>query len=168
MILKRKIAKARLRLGKKHSTSQHHLQDKVEMTGCQKYQDSLRLKNVYKNFTRAICNFILSEISTPYLQPIAEELNIGINEFREFIGRKREEIRGVIELRGFLISQSQDSLKLSCFKKAFQKMAEIFIKFFAANWICSSKLEYKLDYLKFRHHLLKKVKNPSLLHSKLV
>jgi len=175
MILKRKIAKAKTLMLKKQKkvafnsgtsikVDPLHCHRSNELEPAQKYQETLKLKNVYKNFTRAICTFIISNISLPYLPKIALELGFEEKELKDYIKMKKEDIKGVIELRGLLIIQNNDNSKIIAFKKAFQRLAEIFIKYFAANWICCSKLEYKLDYLKFRFQFLKKIKNPSLLY----
>jgi len=130
-----------------------------------KYQESPKLKNVFKNYARAICSFILSEISTPYLSKIAEEICFKEQDFRRYITEKKDGIKGIVELRGLLVVDIKHTVELVCFKRVFQRIAEIFIKYFASNWICSSKLEYKLDYLKFRHRLLKRIRNPASLTS---
>jgi hypothetical protein len=180
MILKKKIAKVRQILLKKLGPK--GLLEKIpgrmpilqerssasETDNASKYQSSLKLKNVCKNYTRAICNFILSDVSNMYLEGIAKEFQLDLEEFRGYVRDRREAIKGVNELRGFLIVQSKDSLKTCCFKKTFQKLSETFIKFFSVNWIFSSKLEYKLDYLKCRHKILKGIRDPSLLMSSLI
>jgi len=174
-ILKTKIAKANMfssrrtltptSKGKATSVDKihRHIQLRVTEEANKKYHEVLKLKNVYKNFTRSICSFIVSDASTPYLLPIAKELSFEEKEFKEYIRARKEDVKGIVELRGLLTIQVQDTAQVISFKKGFQRLAEVFIKYFAANWICCSKLEYKLDYLKFRHRFLKKIRNPSFL-----
>jgi len=177
MILKLKIAKARqlsMRLmskkvpGKRGSSTTKAFtcqEPKDEVTSAQKHNKILRSKNVFKNYTRAICNFIISDISNHYLLQLIEEFDFDIEEFKAYIREKKEGIKGIIELRGLLVVQAKDTLRIVSFKRVFQRIAEIFIKYFSVNWIFSSKLEYKLDYLKFRYSILRRIKRPILLDS---
>ena len=174
MILKRKIAKvrrllqARQRRGpmqrKDNQVEASYSRDLPEIT----YQETLKLKNVYKNYTRAICSFILSKIAIPYFPHVAEEEKFDLEGFRNYIKEKRHSVRGIIELRGLLIIEEKDDDKLRSYKTVFRDLAESFIKYFSVNWISGSKLEYKLDYLKFRYRLLRRIKNPEMLSSRLV
>jgi len=175
MLLKNKIVKARQHLLRRlHKNESLHtvISSKKALDSCrprsgvgasQYLKKNLKLKNVSKNYTRAICNFILSDISTPYLNRISQLLNFEEQAFRVYIQEKKEGIKGIVELRALLIIEKQDTLRLISYKKAFQSLAESFIKYFAVNWVFSSKLEYKLDYLKCRHRLLRKIRNPALL-----
>jgi len=86
-------------------------------------------------------------------------------EFREYIKERRDSIKGINEFRSFLIITSKDNPKLVSFKQAFQSLAESFIKYFSVNWVFTSKLEYKMEYLKCRHLILKRVRDPTLLSS---
>jgi len=123
---------------------------------------SLRLKNVSKNYGRAICNFILSDISKPYLDEAAREQRFDIANFCNYIQEKRSTINGIRELRSMLLIEAHDSEEEKAYKLAFQRISEIFVKYFAINWIFNSKLEYKLDYVKCRHKMLRRIKNPQL------
>ncbi len=122
----------------------------------------LSSKNVAKNYGRAICNFILSPLSEPYLIPLMEHYQIEERCFRKYVHDKRDGIVGMHELKGLLLIQNKDSVKIIGFKKSAQSLAETFIKFFSVNWIFSGKLTYKMEYLKFRNKLLRRVRNPEL------
>jgi len=176
MILKRKIArlKHRLFVRRLNSAQSKDAVDKTISEGesssettkvSDNYQHTNKYKNVYNSYTRAICTFIISKISTPYLVPTAKEFQFEEAEFKRFIYERRETIKGIVELRRLLVAELDDTLTILSFKKGFKKLAEIFIKYFAANWICTSKLEYKLEYLKFRHRFLKGIRDPTLLNS---
>jgi hypothetical protein len=56
----------------------------------------------------------------------------------------------------------RDNEKVKSFKKAFQELTEIFVKYFSVNWILNSKLQYKIEYLKCRYKILRRIKNPHL------
>jgi len=125
--------------------------------------EDLSHKNVAKNFGRAICNFILSDLADPYIVSIEECSVSEIKAFKKYIQDKKDGLSGVVELRALLLIQNKDSEKIAKFKRIFQKVAEIFIKYFSVNWIFSGKLTYKMEYVKYRNKLLRKIRNPELL-----
>lgn len=177
MILKKKIARNKqLRLqkyldmnGQPSQSSKTSLPAQPSLSSPKKQLSSetkaglsLRLKNVSKNYGRAICNFILTDISKPYLEDAKRRLDFELAEFYNYIKEKRSTINGIKELRSMLLVDHRDSDKVKTFKLAFQEISEVFIKYFAINWIFNSKLEYKLDYAKCRHKILRRVRNPQL------
>jgi len=125
--------------------------------------ENLSLKNLAKNYGRAICNFILLDIADPYLYAIPETSMIEVKAFRKYIQEKKDHLNGVAELRSLLVVQSKDTEKTINYKKVFQQLAQVFIKYFSVNWIFSGKLTYKLEYLKYRSKLLRKIRNPQTL-----
>jgi hypothetical protein len=177
MILKKKIERSNriflrklsIKMAQKVSTNSNSQKDPSLPSSVSQsrfnYQESLKLKNLCKNYTRAICTFILADAAIIYLELLVQELNISISEFRAYIKEKKDEVKGVNELRSLLIIQAKDSPKSCSYKKSFQRLAEIFVKYFSVNWIFSSKLEYRMDYLKARHRLLRRIKDPLLLVS---
>jgi len=176
MILKRKIAKAKQFILMKSPTSQNaRLASTDEPISCHFHFlshansskssiECLKSKTVYKHYTRAICQFIMSSASFPYLIPIATELNFEAQDFIQYIREIQPLIRGKISgLRGLLMILIEDSPTIISYKKAFQRLAVIFIKYFAPYWISTREVKCKLDYLKFRHRLLKEIRDHSLL-----
>jgi len=123
----------------------------------------LKYKNMYKNYGRAICTFILSQAAQNYLELTTAEYYMDLHSFLSFVREKKRSLDGIHELRALLLPALEDNNMVIIYKKAFKKMAEIFIKYFSVNWIYHSKLEYKLDYIKFRYKMLRKIMNPTLL-----
>jgi len=125
------------------------------LTPCQK------LQNITKNYGRAICNFILcDEHCEPYLTNTLCELNVEKRDFLNFIRGNKDGINGIKEFRGLLLVYSHDSNTLASYKKAFQYLSEIFIKYFSVNWIFSGKVIRKFEYLRDRNKMLRRVRNP--------
>jgi len=121
-----------------------------------------KLKNVIKNYGRAICNFILSEASSSYLEKVLKELSINRIEFLAYIREQRSYLKGISEFRHMLLPSPTDDERILLFKKAFQQLSEIFVKYFSVNWIFSGKLLYRIEYVKYRNKLLRRIKNPHL------
>jgi len=175
MHLKRKIANARRALLKKNTLESQKmcpgLKKRILRPGfvnigiktsysSEDHNLGLKLKNAPKNFGRAICNFILSDYSEPYLRNCIQKYQFSGQDFLKYIQEKRKHFQGIIEFRSLLLIESNDSELIQQFKLSFQYLAEIFIKFFSVNWIFNSRLEYKLEYLKCRHKFLRRIKNP--------
>jgi len=126
-----------------------------------KYSDRC-LKNAAKNFGRAICNFVLSELSEDYLVPLVTEYGVEKKKFKNFIKDKKDNLDGIESFRELLLVHDRDTKATSSYKKIFQKLGEIFIKYFSVNWIFAGKLTYKIEYLKFRYKMLRRIQNPEL------
>lgn len=181
-LLKRKIAIARDRLLNKGSDSSLKIKKKPiekvyssssdsessskrsRVTGepQSKYSDRC-LKNAAKNYGRAICNFILSEpLAEPYMIPLAAEFKVEIKKFKTYVKDKKDGLDGIDSFRDMLLIREKDSKTTSDFKAMFQRMGEVFMKYFAVNWIFGGKLTYRLEYLRFRHKMLRRIQNPHL------
>jgi hypothetical protein len=119
-------------------------------------------KNIAKNYGRAICSFALSDISEPYLSPLAEQYQIDPRSFRNYIDLRKEDLLGIEGFRALLLITERDSQEERSYKKIFQRLCEVFINYFSVNWIFSGKLSYKSEYLKLRFKMLRRVKNPEL------
>ena len=126
----------------------------------------LQAKNIVTNFGKAMATFAMGDLSTPYL---VKELEIkGFThlisplEFKEFVRSSKGTINSIDSLRNLLLVEENDSEKIIACKKCFQTLAEIFIKCFSVNWICSGRVTYKLEHLKFRHRMLRRIKNPEI------
>jgi hypothetical protein len=126
-----------------------------------KYSD-LCVKNAAKNFGRAICNFIVSKLGDPYLTPLVKAKNIEVKKYKSFIANKKNTLDGIDQFRELLLPSEEDSQEIKDFKFLFQQQGEIFIKYFSVNWIFDGRLSYKQEYLKFRHKMLRRIKNPHL------
>jgi len=117
-------------------------------------------KNVLKNYARAMMNFALSNLATSYLEEINKEENIDIKDFRAYIIEQKEAITSIKNLRGLLLVNQEDSTEEAAFKRLFQKVSMIFVKFFSVRWIYNSKIVEKLIHLKYRLRILRRLRNP--------
>jgi len=117
-------------------------------------------KNIVKNYGKALCAFAASDLSIPYLQDMKKEFSFEIHDFRSYIKDKKETINSIESLRRLLVESAGDSSEVKCYKKLFQKLSIIFLKFFAVNWIYHGKLTHKIAHLKFRFKMLRRIKNP--------
>jgi len=126
------------------------------------YSGMLQNKNLFKNYGRAICNFIASRLSDPYLEILTDGLEIERDELKCFVQQKKKFLAGIHEFIYLLEIQKNDSDRVACFKRLITKLSEIFIKYFAVNWIIHGKLQYKLFYLKSRQKILRNIR---LIHN---
>jgi len=126
----------------------------------------LQAKNIVTNFGKAIATFAMSELALPYLTLELEkegfENLIKPDEFVEFVKSSKGKINSIEGLRSLILIEENDSPKAVAFKKCFQTLAEIFIKFFSVNWIIHGRVTYKLEHLKFRFRMLRRIKNPEV------
>ena len=118
------------------------------------------MKNIALNYGKAIASFAISHLAIPYLNDHLERERIKMAEFIGFIKERKAMIRGIIGLRSLLLIEESDPRKIVAFKKVFQAISQIFIKYFSANWIMTGKLSDKMTYMKFRGNMLRRVQNP--------
>jgi len=162
-ILKKKILKARefSDKGKQKHRSDSRTYKASKSQQSQEQCLSVILKNASKNYGRAICNFILSaEAKDTYNKDVFSKFNVDPGEFLNYILEKKEGLNGIKEFRALLLITPNDDEKLISFKKAFQQLSVIFIKYFSVNWIFSGKLSHKMEYLRCRYKMLRRVQNP--------
>jgi len=119
-------------------------------------------KNIVKNYGRAMSSFACSEMAQPYLGPIAEEENVTVAGFHQWIQANKENIDGIERLRWLLIATPKDSASTVAYKKIFQSLCVIFLKFFTVNWIYGGKLTHKQVHLDYRFKMLRRVRNPEI------
>ena len=117
-------------------------------------------RNIVKNYGRAIASFCLSDIAVLYLDPLILEEEVQISRFKSFILSVKENIDGISSLRSLLLANRDDVKEVAKFKKIFQKICIVFIKYFSVNWIFSSKLKDKITHLNCRFKMLRRVMNP--------
>lgn len=125
----------------------------------------LETKNIVTNFGKAIVSFAASNLATPYLEMIVNQLqgeNVGIElmEFEAFIKNTKGNIGSIDSLRMLMLEDKIDTPLVSGCKRMFRMIAEVFIKYFSVNWIIHSRIAYKMAHLKFRHRMLRRVRNP--------
>ena len=127
----------------------------------------LETKNIVTNFGKAIATFAVSRLAEPYLFSILQKAkenaqDIQLTEFCTFVKQEKGKIGSIDSLRSLMLVEEHDSPRTAACKKAFQTIAEIFIKCFSVSWITHGRVTYKLHHLKFRHKMLRRIKNPEL------
>ena len=117
-------------------------------------------KNIVINYGNAMASFALSKLAIPYLQSSIDKGELDLQGFLEFLGSSKGKITGVEGLKSLLLVNCYDNEKVASYKKAFQMLCEVFIKYFSVNWIIHGKVTNKLVYLKYRTRVLIRVQNP--------
>ena len=117
-------------------------------------------KNIAKNYGSAIASFACSDLCKPYIKPLLRQEHITSNTFQKFAQHAKKSILGIDSFRNTLLIKTEDSEESAACKRIFQKIAEIFIKYFSVNWIFTAKIMHKLVYLKYRYKILRRVQNP--------
>jgi len=120
------------------------------------------VKNVVKNYGKAMCSFAYSDLARPYLEPIVKEEKVTVDGFSEWIQDNKERVDSIDSLRWLLLPTPKEDEDTVKYKRVFQKISEIFLKFFSLNWIYSGRLTHKETHLSFRRKMLRRVKNPVL------
>jgi len=69
---------------KKCQSSQEKTKDKV-LSGFQALEPSRAIKNIVKNFGRAICNFAASGLARPYLNDLIKKEEVDIRDFIQYV-----------------------------------------------------------------------------------
>lgn len=140
-----------------HKKSAPHSDGEVR---CKDPKLILVTKNVVKNYGRAIANFACSALSVPYLENIQKIIPFSLNTFLDYAAQVKGVIQSITSFRDAILVKENDSITTKTNKLVLQRIAEIFIKYFSVNWISSSKLFYKLEYLKLRGTILRKIRSP--------
>ena len=119
-------------------------------------------KTVVKNYGKAIASFATSVIAIPYLTPHLQKENIQLNEFTKYISMAKDMIEGIDTFRALLLVRETDNNNESAYKRIFQRIGEVFIKYFSVNWIYSGRMTNKQVHLKCRFKMLRRILNPEL------
>jgi len=117
-------------------------------------------KNIVKNFGKAMCSFASSELAMPYLNRININWDVNLEDFQEHIQKKRDLIDSIDSLRSLLLIMKNDDNVMVGFKKIFQEISIIFIKYFSVNWIFQGKMSHKQAHLRARFKMLRRIKSP--------
>lgn len=119
-------------------------------------------KNIVKNFGKAMCSFASSHLAIPYLERINchSKDDVDLEEFQSHIHSKRDLIDSIDSLRSLLLITKNDDEILIGFKKIFQEISVIFIKYFSVNWIFQGKMSHKQAHLRSRFKMLRRIKSP--------
>jgi len=117
--------------------------------------------NVMKNYARAMVNFGLSPLAEPYIERYnerSEKMESG--RFRDILLGEKKNVNCIKSLRDLLLIMENDNEEMGVFKRLFQELCKIFMKFFSVNWIYNSKIMDKLKYLKYRGKITRRIQNP--------
>jgi hypothetical protein len=119
-------------------------------------------KNISINYGKAIISFGISHIALPYLAEFFDDFDYSYGRFVNFLKECRKKMSGMYALKSSLLVEKNDNEETVKFKSVFQKLSEIFIKYFSINWITYGKVTEKLVYLKYRFKMLRRIKNPEI------
>ena len=125
-----------------------------------KAKESIVSKNIIKNYGKAMATFACSKLSKPYLERITDEGDIDEKGFVHFMATYKECTDSIGGLRSLLLVTEEDSNEVATFKRIFKSLCEIFLKYFAVNWIFGGKMMHKILHLNFRFKMLRRVRNP--------
>lgn len=117
-------------------------------------------KNIVKNYGKAMCNFVCTDLSKPYRKEIFLEEKINYKNFKSFILTRKEMIESIESLRSLLLVDENDTKEVASFKRTYQYLCLVFLKYFAVNWVYHSKVTHKLAHVKARFKLMRRIKNP--------
>jgi len=117
-------------------------------------------KTIVKNFGKAMCAFAASELALPYLKQIVEQGANVIKSFQMYIKKKKNGVDSIESLRSLLLVTRNDGKEVALYKKIFQEISVVFIKYFSVNWIFQGKMAHKQAHLKARFKMLRRVQNP--------
>lgn len=118
------------------------------------------VKNVVKNYGKAMCTFAYSEIALSYLAPFIKEENVTLKGFTEWIQTNKESVDSIESLRWLLLPSDQEEEAIASYKRIFQRISETFLKYYAVNWIYSGKVAHRKTHMHFRHKMLRRIRNP--------
>lgn len=120
--------------------------------------------DIVKDYYRAIAAFALSDPALPYLShKLQSEQMITIDAFRIILNSKKGNANCIRNLRELLVAELNDTEEMKAFKKAFQYICEIFMKYYSVNWIFHNKIKDKAQHLYYRCRILRRIQNPILL-----
>ncbi len=120
-----------------------------------------RGNNVMKNYARAMVNFSLAALAEPYIGRFNERNERMESErFRELLLEEKKNVNCIKSLRDLLLIMEDDDKERGIFKRLFQELCKIFMKFFSVNWIYNSKIVDKVKYLKYRGKITRRIQDP--------
>jgi len=116
--------------------------------------------NIMKNYCRAMINFGLSDIVSPYLINEAQN-GLSFERFQQILNCKKRNVNCIKGLRNLLLEERRSSKEMREWKAMFQKCCEVFLKYFCVNWIFQSRVDDKMKHLRYRGRILRRVQNPA-------
>ena len=116
--------------------------------------------NVMKNYARAMVRFALSELADPYLERMKGKYTMNAEIFKNTLLSFKAKVNCIKHLRDILLVSEKDSEEMKTFKRIFQDLCIIFMKYFSVNWIYHGKMLEKEKYLHYRGKMLRRVQDP--------
>ncbi len=116
--------------------------------------------NIMKNYCRALLNFNLSQLAEPYLKESEDGKYMTCERFRELLLARKKKMNCIKSLRELLLPEAGDTEEIKFFKRKFQRVCEVFLKYFCVNWIFHSKVADKMKHLAYRGKILRRVQKP--------
>ena len=123
------------------------------------------LKNLVVNYGNAMATFALSYIAIPYLRPLLEAQGVTNTDFSSFLTCGKSGIKGIHGFRSLLLIEEKDDKTTIACKKIFKYICEVFIKSYSVNWITHSRIQHKMEYIKYRFKMLRRVQEPEYFTS---
>jgi len=121
-------------------------------------------KNIIKNYARAICYFVVSKDADKYLDRVIVEENIVVSKASlvKYFSAVKDMIDNIEKFKSLLTISNKNSNEENARNTVFKELAQIFIKFFATQWIYQGRLSYKKSHLDNRLKMLRRIQNPDL------
>jgi len=115
-------------------------------------------KYICKAYCKAMAQFMVKPIAEPYLRAILEDMQMSIETFRDFIKMNVKHLKGLEGLVFMLTFREGDTEQCKNYKRVLRVGCEVFLKYFAVNWIFHSKMADSRKYLEFRFKILHKLR----------
>jgi len=117
-------------------------------------------ENIIKNYSRAMANFALSSLASPYLETILPKHNANLVSFLGYIRKRKRSVNCIKKLRDMLPSEANRDAPNYKEKLVFQDLCIVFVKFFSVNWLFNSKINNKTAHLEYRFKILRRIRDP--------
>jgi len=120
---------------------------------------SERLKNIVKNYGKNCAVFAISEIAQEFLATVLPRDQF--SGFKDWIRSKIPSITNIANFREMLLVSAQEEADVATYKKAFQYLAEIFVRDYAYNWIFHSpRINDVKGHIFARFKMLRRIRDP--------
>jgi len=118
-----------------------------------------RFHDVLRNMAKALVGFSLSELALPYLEQIQRKYDedFSIDSYQDFLKIQGEYVNSLKSFKSLFLSIYAENETEAVYKRVCRRIAVIFLKYFAVNWLFQSNLKNKQLYLKLRFKLLKQI-----------
>ena len=112
---------------------------------------------IMKNYSTALTDFALSNLAQPYLDSMLQRHTASYPVFCLFVTRDTQNVNCIQNLGTKLMIFRNDTESTIRYKRVFQEICQVFLKYFCINWIFDSKVDGKMMYLRCRLKVLRKI-----------